>query len=164
VKLVCGPPAAGKTTHVRAHAGPGDIVVDLDAIAQERGYGRYPRPPGAVTALLQERNRRLAALAGEPCDRVAWVILAAPSRCLRKWWCETLAVQAGDLLVLAPSRDELRRRIVNDPDRKFDRQTQFETVDKWFARERADDPGVLRWGADVNGWPLDPLHPLNRER
>lgn len=34
VILVCGPPASGKTTFVRNHMVPGDIVVDLDAIMQ----------------------------------------------------------------------------------------------------------------------------------
>jgi hypothetical protein len=32
--VVWGPPAAGKTTWVMAHARPGDLVVDLDALAQ----------------------------------------------------------------------------------------------------------------------------------
>ena len=30
--VVCGPPASGKTTYVKQHMIPGDIVVDLDAI------------------------------------------------------------------------------------------------------------------------------------
>ncbi|HEY9522276.1 MAG TPA: AAA family ATPase [Thermopolyspora sp.] len=31
--VITGPPAGGKTTWVRQHARPGDIVIDLDAIA-----------------------------------------------------------------------------------------------------------------------------------
>lgn len=32
--VITGPPASGKTTWVQAHAQPGDIVIDFDAIAQ----------------------------------------------------------------------------------------------------------------------------------
>lgn len=32
IRVVCGPPAAGKTTHVETNRQPGDLVVDLDAI------------------------------------------------------------------------------------------------------------------------------------
>jgi hypothetical protein len=37
--LITGPPAGGKTTWARQHARPGDIVVDLDAIAQALTVG-----------------------------------------------------------------------------------------------------------------------------
>ncbi|MFD3483793.1 AAA family ATPase [Streptomyces sp. NPDC058665] len=31
--VITGPPGAGKSSWIRAHAGPGDIVIDLDLIA-----------------------------------------------------------------------------------------------------------------------------------
>ena len=31
--VVTGPPCGGKSTHVREHAKPGDLIVDLDLIA-----------------------------------------------------------------------------------------------------------------------------------
>jgi predicted kinase len=34
VVLVCGPPCAGKTTYVREHANPGDLIIDYDDLAQ----------------------------------------------------------------------------------------------------------------------------------
>lgn len=33
VKIITGPPGAGKSTHVRENAGPHDVVIDLDRIA-----------------------------------------------------------------------------------------------------------------------------------
>lgn len=35
--VVTGPPCSGKTTYVRTHAQPDDVVVDFDAIAQALG-------------------------------------------------------------------------------------------------------------------------------
>src|SRR5262245_57291967 len=99
VRLVCGPPAAGKTTYVKTHAQPDDIVIDLDEIAREQGVGR-DRSGLAVELLLEERNARLEALALEPAERTAWVVLTAPSRTLRRWWCQVLGVKPGDLVVL----------------------------------------------------------------
>jgi 5-methylcytosine-specific restriction protein A len=161
VLLVCGPPASGKSTLVRARAGPDDVVVDLDAIAREFGFGR-DRPAEITAELLQERNRRLAALAAEPPSRTAWVILGAPSPSLRQWWCDALGVEPADLILLTPPRDELRRRIWADPDRVAVRLHHLALVDKWLDRERVDNPGIVKSGCDASGYPLDPLHPANR--
>ena len=103
VKLVCGPPASGKSTYLKAHAKAGDIVIDFDAIARAHGFGRN-RPGHAIKMLLRERNAQLAALAGQSPERTAWVILSAPSQQLRQWWCKALNVAPKNLIVLLPSR------------------------------------------------------------
>ncbi|MBB3041010.1 AAA family ATPase [Nocardioides soli] len=36
--VITGPPCAGKTTYVADHRDPGDLVIDLDAIAHALGY------------------------------------------------------------------------------------------------------------------------------
>ncbi|MHA7293688.1 HNH endonuclease [Arthrobacter sp. HLT1-21] len=41
IKIVTGPPAAGKTTHVAEHAIAGDVIIDLDKIAA----ALMPSPP-----------------------------------------------------------------------------------------------------------------------
>lgn len=134
VKLICGPPAAGKSTYVRDNAKVDDIVIDLDMVARDRGYGRA-RPDNALHSLLRDRNNRLARLAEEPAQRTAWVILSAPTRNLRRWWCEALGVQHDDLVLLLPPRVELHRRVMNDPDRKDVIDAQLLWIDKWFMRE-----------------------------
>jgi 5-methylcytosine-specific restriction enzyme A len=141
VMLICGPPAAGKSTYVRDNAKVDDIVIDLDMIAREHGFGRA-RPDHAMHSLLRTRNDRLAALAKEPADRTAWVILTAPTQRLRRWWCEALSVKAGDLVVLLPSRTELHRRVMSDPDRKRIIDLHCLLIDKWLAREHDMWPGA----------------------
>lgn len=161
VMLVCGPPAAGKTTHIKERASADDIVIDFDAIARERGYGLNP-PAEIVSELLCIRNARLAALAGEPSTRVVWVALTAPSDSLRGWWCETLGVRPEDLILLRPTRTELYRRIREDPERAHVRQLHYELVDHWFNRDRVNDAGKAKGGCDEHGFPTDSLHPWRK--
>ena len=160
VVLVCGPPGAGKSTYVQAHAGNNDPVIDLDTIAKEYGFGRN-RPRDQLGFLLGRAQSTACRIGTVGTDQTAWVILTAPSSRLRQWWVDTLAVKPDDLIVLAPSREELRRRIVQDPDRREVVTEHFAVVDKWFALERANDPGVIVSGCDENGRPADPLHPWN---
>jgi 5-methylcytosine-specific restriction enzyme A len=134
VMLVCGPPASGKSTHVRDNAKPDDVVIDLDVIARGYGLGRN-RPENLTNVLLQERNARLAALAQEPAERTAWVIIGAPGQKLRRWWCEALGVQAEDVVLLMPPLVELQRRVMADPERKRIGDLQLQWIDKWMTQE-----------------------------
>ena len=163
VRLICGPPAAGKTSYVKKHAAPGDIIIDLDLIAREYGYG-YDRPSWVIGDMLDDRNARLARLAQEPPQRVAWVVLTAPSQSLRQWWRQALNVQRDDLVLLVPPWKELHRRIMADPARREVRQRHLQLVAKWFRLERNNDPGVIKQDIGEDGHPTDPLHPWNRTR
>lgn len=89
VTVVTGPPCAGKSTYVREHAGQGDVVVDLDAIAQSLGYPTAqvdwsePTPHAArVAAMIARASLVKAAIAGKltGAPRV-WT----PTRCSRAW-------------------------------------------------------------------------------
>jgi 5-methylcytosine-specific restriction protein A len=134
VWLICGPPASGKSTFVRANSKAGDIVIDLDTIAREYGLGRE-RPSEATAMLLLHRNDRFAALATEPPERVAWVIMGGASEQLRQWWCSALGVEPDHLILLVPPREELQQRIMNDPDRRSVRHLHMWLVDKWFMQD-----------------------------
>jgi hypothetical protein len=144
---------------VRQCARSDDIVVDLDAIARDSGIDRDD-----VGELLRRRNVQLAALADEPPDRVAWVIVTAPSRSLRAWWMQTLGVGPQDLTLLIPTHVELRARIAADPERRHALVQQFRMVDDWFARERDNDPGLAKRGITDDGFPTDPLHRWNSQQ
>lgn len=134
VCLICGPPASGKSTFVKANAGQDDIVIDLDTIAREYGMSR-DRPSEAITMLLLDRNERLAALASEPPERTAWVIMGGAGVELRQWWCNALGVEPDHLVVLTPPQEELYRRIMCDMDRRDVQHLHMRLVDKWFAQD-----------------------------
>src|SRR5262245_53036956 len=135
VRLICGPPAAGKSTYVKDNAKADDIVIDLDAIVQEYGFVGRNRPENATEYLLRVRNDRLAALAKEPAERTAWVLLTAPSAKLLEWCGAAVDVQASGLVLLVHPRAEVHRHVMNDLDRKRIGELQLCWIDNWFERE-----------------------------
>lgn len=86
--VIIGPPCSGKTHHARTHARPGDVVIDLDAIATALTVtdDEHVRP-AHITAIAR-RARRAAMQAALPMsDRVdVWLIDSAPTTEARRWY------------------------------------------------------------------------------
>jgi energy-coupling factor transporter ATP-binding protein EcfA2 len=77
VVLVCGPPAAGKSTWVKAQAGPADRIIDLDQLCRSLGSrARYDHPQ-RVRQLAKAMRRSLEDKAAEHPGRT-WVIRSLP--------------------------------------------------------------------------------------
>lgn len=79
--VVTGPPCSGKTTYVREHATPGDIVIDIDALAQALGS---PQPHGHADSIryVARMARTAAITAGITCHHQGqrvWVEDASPA-------------------------------------------------------------------------------------
>lgn len=133
--LVCGPPAAGKSTYVREHAQRGDIVIDLDVlIAEHSGLPLYHGKDAHLRTALAERNEMLRELATMPPERRAWFVISAPIE-RRQWWTRMLA--PADVVVLAVPMDECLRRVEMDTHRTaaaVTRQHQ-DAVRAWFRAE-----------------------------
>jgi hypothetical protein len=84
--IVTGPPCAGKTTWVRQHAKPGDIIVDFDLIAQAVGspvtHG-HDRPLWKVA--IEARQAAITAAVGQARQgATAWVIDSRPTEPARQ--------------------------------------------------------------------------------
>lgn len=78
--LVTGPPCSGKTTHVRQHAGPTDVVIDWDAIAQALGSpSTHDHPPHLVPFVAEARDAVIARLARPSDAAAAWLIKTNPT-------------------------------------------------------------------------------------
>lgn len=131
VTLVTGPPCAGKSTYVRQHAQPEDLVLDRDELDGER----------QMLAGLQQ----VAAMS----DGCAWVIRCVPDPVERA----ELAgqIEADDVLVLLPSRNQLKDRAKQRPKPL----AQFASIDRWFSR-------YSPWSGDrvVAGFPLVQPQPV----
>lgn len=127
--VVTGPPAAGKSTYVREHAGPADIVIDLDVLARalmaNPPESTHVYPPhirhvaiGARSAAIN-RATRLAERA------TVWIIHAIPKP-------EDLAEYRAlrwQVLTIDPGRDVVTARA------KAQRPPEMlAAVDRWYAQ------------------------------
>lgn len=136
--LVCGPCAAGKSTHVASMAATGDVIIDLDLIAGEMVGRKLQRvKSGALLeAALKERNRRLKALSTLPArDGVsAWFIVAAPDAAERGWWVRQLRPVA--VAIVATPIEVCLGRIGHDDDRAEGREQMRQWATEWWATYR----------------------------
>lgn len=128
--LVAGPPCGGKSTFVRDHAEPGDLIVDWDLLLMAITPGGHHMDPGPLRPYLAAaRDAILARLRTCPWQR-AWIINSAPSRTRR----ESYRTQygAGSVVVMAPREVCLTRARTQRPGR----WTLY--IDRWFERYEAD--------------------------
>ena len=62
ITVVTGPPCSGKSTYVRQHAKPGDIVIDFDPMAQAFGsLGSHDHSAATRHVTIQARRAAIAA-------------------------------------------------------------------------------------------------------
>ena len=130
VKVVCGPPASGKSHYVREKAGPGDVVIDLDTILRETGGAPRGGGWGARQRALEERNRRLQSLADERRAGAAWFITTAPTGAARERWARML--RAGRAMLLLTPLEICRERILSDPERRAESGIQLAVLERWW--------------------------------
>lgn len=128
--IICGPPASGKTTWVRNHAQPDDIIIDLDMIASElagvetHGWDRdtYLNPA------IYRRNDLLGRLSRPNDWRAAWFIVGEPKATWRAWWQRKLQPQR--IVVMETPEAECVRRVKSDPQRPY--QGNTDAITRWW--------------------------------
>lgn len=110
--VVCGPPAAGKTTWTRESAGPGDLILDQDDIALElTGAPLWSLTAAQRDRILRERNKRLADFcAGRTSHACCYLIATAGTFKQRKFWTDMGAA----LMVIHPGVDVCLQRLADE--------------------------------------------------
>lgn len=73
--VVTGPPCSGKSTHVREHAQPGDIIIDFDLIAQALGSPKPHEHPGHIRHVtIAARKAAIAAALTVTHRATVWIV------------------------------------------------------------------------------------------
>lgn len=81
VTIVYGPPCAGKTTYVRENRGPGEPVVDFDALAVAFGAPDRDDVSGSIIqCALAAKSAAVARILDLDAIDTAWIIYTSPSR------------------------------------------------------------------------------------
>ncbi len=130
VFLVCGPPASGKSTYIKQHAVPMDIVIDLHDIRRRLTGSCYSRDNNHLNMALRERNRLLGQLKRERPPKRAWLTLLEPKLSGRRWWAEKL--KATEVIVLETELGVCEQRIQCDPQRETVATEQREAARLWW--------------------------------
>jgi|HubBroStandDraft_2_1064218.scaffolds.fasta_scaffold165477_4 hypothetical protein len=105
--IVTGPPCVGKTTYVRQHAEPGDIIIDLDDLITALG-GNSHDPSPAVLRVAQAA-RVTAIRSATICHRdgaPVWVIDTSPPAWLRARY----RASGGQIIELTDTAGVLHQR------------------------------------------------------
>jgi len=120
--VVTGPPCGGKTTYVRDHAGPDDVVIDYDDICEALGAERYRATP-KIKAKAQDLFVRKVDAARRRSDLDVWIVWADPPA----WRLSQLRKDGAEVvLVSAPMAVCLERAAAERP------ATWGDAIRQWF--------------------------------
>ena len=72
IRVVTGPPCSGKSTYIREHAAPGDLIVDYDDIVEALGGKRYEADGLIRDAAVAARKSAITSAMGGETD--AWIV------------------------------------------------------------------------------------------
>jgi 5-methylcytosine-specific restriction protein A len=131
VKVVCGPPASGKTTYVNEHKKAGDIVVCLDECKVRVGGRPWDTEKVTLRRALAHRDRMLRSLSKRTTGR-AFVIIGAPTIEERNAWRDALGDLAQLVLLPVPA-DICIARLRSDPQRAHALPQLIDAVRRWRA-------------------------------
>lgn len=147
--VITGPPAGGKTTWVQQHARPGDVVIDLDAIAHALTVGTDTHQHAKPVLRCAQRARSVAideALKHTHRTDV-YVIHMQPERHHLDRYTE----HGAQVITIDPGRDVVEQRVRDERP-----PGTLAVVARWYARRpvtvRSEQPGEQSVTAHSRAW------------
>lgn len=134
VYIVFGPPLSGKTSYVKEHMKPGDIVVDMDALYQAVSFqGEYCKPNnlfynvrGIHNQLIDNIKTRFGGWYN------AWIVGGYADRYKRERLAEDLG---AELIFCDVSKEECLMRLESVTDaRRYMKDEWRGYIEKWFEK------------------------------
>lgn len=125
IHIVSGPPCAGKSTYVREHKQPGDVVIDYGLLAEAIGDDHWDvKHPHVVHDMRRAAIDRIL----EDADEIdAWIIDTDPTSASRSRY----AAASADMVALDVPRVECERRALAD-DRP---QQTMDAIEAYFSHD-----------------------------
>ncbi|WP_336819840.1 HK97 family phage prohead protease [Gordonia sp. MMO-8] len=131
ITVVTGPPASGKSTHVREHAEPGDIVVDFDVLATAFGSpDRHDAPKDVADVAFAARNAAIEQIL-DGVDADAWIIHTQPKA---EWIAEYKAADAV-FVEIDPGLEACLKQAEDDGRPEW----TADVIRDWYRQRNADD-------------------------
>jgi len=110
ITVITGPPCSGKTTWVREHAKPGDLIIDFDLIAQALGSPESHDHPDWIREVTAAAWAAAIRRATQDRHKVAWIIDSRPRPERQQAYDRARARHVR----LTASKDDLHRRADTD--------------------------------------------------
>jgi predicted kinase len=135
--IVYGAPGAGKTTYVRKHKQPDDVVIDLDLIGRALCMADKTDVPRNIERIAYDiRDLLYQSIKDKMLDcREAWVVAGLPKQRQREDLAKTL--DADLIFIDAPFR-ECYQHALRDKER-HDKALQLAIIEKWFRDYEPDN-------------------------
>ena len=134
IRVVTGPPCSGKSTYIREHAAPGDLIVDYDDIVEALGGKRYEAEGLIRDAAVAARKSAIMSAMGGETD--AWIVDTVHKEKFS---------EDEEVIELDPGQDVCIERA------KADKRPQstFDGIDAWYSGKKGNTMEKLYKSFDI---------------